>query len=126
MLITPCQSNTESKADYVRRIALIYATDHPTFEQILSSSIRRVSSGDNKELQLKTLGKPASVELDAQEQTKRILSIKLAIEIKVELDLSERQFFGVLKYIRKAFGKPSIEVVCMQCTHLYSLHQYFF
>ncbi len=30
--------------------------------------------------------------------------------MKVELDLSERQFFGVLKYIRKAFGKPSIEV----------------
>ncbi len=30
--------------------------------------------------------------------------------MKVELDFSERQFFGVLKYIRKAFGKPSIEV----------------
>ncbi len=30
--------------------------------------------------------------------------------MKVELDLSERLFFGVLKYIRKAFGKPSIEV----------------
>ncbi len=30
--------------------------------------------------------------------------------MKVELDLSERQFFGVLKDIRKAFGKPSIEV----------------
>ncbi len=29
---------------------------------------------------------------------------------KKELDLSERQFFGVLKYIRKAFGKSSIEV----------------
>ncbi len=105
MFTTPCQSNTESKADYVRRIALISATDQPTFEQILSSSIRRVSSGDNKELQLKTLGKPASVELDVQEQTKRILSIKLAIEMKVE-----GHFFGVLKYIRKAFGKPSIEV----------------
>ncbi len=29
--------------------------------------------------------------------------------MKVELDLSERQF-GVLRLIRKAFGKPSIEV----------------
>ncbi len=96
--------------DYVRRIALISATDQPTFEQVLSSSIRRVSSGDNEELQLKTLGKPTAVTLDIQEQTKRILSIKLALEMKVELDLCERQFFGVLKYIRKAFGKPSIEV----------------
>ncbi len=30
--------------------------------------------------------------------------------MKVELDLSERQSFGVLKFIKKAFGKPSIEV----------------
>ncbi len=96
--------------DYARRIAVVSATDQPTFEQFLSSSIRRVSSGDNKELQLKMLEKPTSVALDVQEQTKRILSIKLAIEMKVELDLSERQFSGVLKYIRKAFGKPSIEV----------------
>ncbi len=81
--------------DYVRRIALISATDQPSFEQLLSSSIRRVNSGDNKELQLKTLGKPTSVALDVQEQTKRISSIKLAIEMKLELDLSERQFFGV-------------------------------
>ncbi len=66
------------------------------FEQVLSSSIRRVSSGDNKELQLKTIGKPTPVTVDVQEQTKRILSIKLAIDMKVELDLSERQFFGVL------------------------------
>ncbi len=43
--------------DYVGRIALISATDQPTFEQVLSSSIRRVSSGDNKEL----LGKPTSI-----------------------------------------------------------------
>ncbi len=84
--------------DYVRRIALISAIDQPTFEQILSSSIRRVSSGDDEELQLKTLGKPSSVTLDVQEQTKRILSTKLAFEMKVELDLYERQFFGVLKY----------------------------
>ncbi len=70
------------------------------------SSIRRVSSTDNKELQLKTLGKTTSVTLDEQEQTMRILPNKLAIEVK--LDLSERQFFGVLKYIRKAIGKPSI------------------
>ncbi len=61
-------------------------------------------------LQLTTLGKPTSITLDVQDQTKRILSIKLAIEMKVEWDLSERQFFGVLKYIRMAFGKPSIEV----------------
>ncbi len=89
---------------------MVSTTDQPTFEQFLSSSNRRVSSGDNKELQLKTLGKPTSVALDVQERTKRILSIKLAIEMKVELDVSERQFFGVLQYIRKAFGKPSIEV----------------
>ncbi len=38
------------------------------------------------------------------------MSIKLTVEIKVEPDLSERQFFSVLKYIRKAFGKPSIQV----------------
>ncbi len=96
--------------DYVRHIALVSATNQPTFEQFLSSSIRRVSSGDNKELQLKTLGKPTSITLDVQGQTKRILSIKLAIDMKVELDLSERQCFGVLQYIGKAFGKPSIEV----------------
>ncbi len=78
--------------------------------QGLSSSIRRVSSGDNKELQRKTLGKPTSVALDVQEQTKRIFSIKLTIGMKVQLHLSGRQFFGVLKYIRKAFGKHSIEV----------------
>ncbi len=68
--------------DYVRRIALISANVQPTVEQVFSSSIHRVSSGDNKELQLKTLGKPTSVTLDVQEQTKRILSIKLAIEMK--------------------------------------------
>ncbi len=77
--------------DDVRRIALVSATDQPTFEPFLSSSIRLVSWGDNKELQVKTLGKPTSVALDVQEQTKRILTIKLAIEMKVELDLCERQ-----------------------------------
>ncbi len=30
--------------------------------------------------------------------------------MKAELDLSERQFFGVLNYIRIAYGKPSIQV----------------
>ncbi len=69
--------------DYVRRIALIPATDQPTFEQVLSSSIRRVSSGYNEELQLKTLGKPTAVTLYVQEQTKRILSIKLAFELNL-------------------------------------------
>ncbi len=102
MFTTPCQSNTESKADYVRRIALISTTDQPTFEQILSASIRRVSSGDNTELQLKTLGKPASVKLDVQEQ-RGFFSIKLAIEMKAELDLSERQFFGVLRSSTNVF-----------------------
>ncbi len=66
----------------VRRIALISAIDQPTFEQALPSSIRRVSSGDNKELQLRTIGKPTSVTLDVQEQTKMILSFKLAIKSK--------------------------------------------
>ncbi len=87
--------------DYVRRIALVSATDQPTFEQVLSSSIRRVSSGDNKQLQLKTLGKPTSVTLGVQEQTKRILSIKLVIEVKLELNLYERQFFGVLRILER-------------------------
>ncbi len=76
--------------DYLRRIVLTSANDQPTFEQVLSSSIRRVSSGDNKELQRKTLGKPTAVTLDVQEQTKSILSIKLAFEMKVELDICER------------------------------------
>ncbi len=61
--------------------------------------IRRVISVDNKELQHKTLGKPTQVALDAQKQTKIILSIKQAIEMKVELDLSKRQLFSVLKYM---------------------------
>ncbi len=47
------------------RFALLSTTDHPTFEKVLSSSIRRVCSGDNKELHLKTFGKPASVTLGA-------------------------------------------------------------
>ncbi len=89
--------------DYVRRIALISATDQPTIEQVLSSSIRRVSSGDNTELQLKTFGKPTSVTLDVQEQTKRIVPIKLATEMKVELDLSERQFSGVWKTVHRGW-----------------------
>ncbi len=89
-----------SKRQWIEnRIALLSATDQPTSEKVLSSSIRRVSSGDNKELQLKTLGKPTSVTLGARKGTKRILSIKLAVEMKGELGLSEGQCFGVLRYI---------------------------
>ncbi len=57
---TDCSSKRQRIENH---IALLSATDHPTFEQVLISSIRRVSSGYNKELQLKTLGKPTSITL---------------------------------------------------------------
>ncbi len=44
---TDCSRKRQRIENY---IALFSATDQPTFEQVLSSSIRRVSSGDNKEL----------------------------------------------------------------------------
>ncbi len=70
------------------------------------------------------LGKPTSVTLDLQEQTKRILSIKPAIEMKVELDLSERQFFGVLNYIRKHLENQRLDsnllfVTTKACLQIY-------
>ncbi len=62
--------------------------------------------GNHYKVQLKTFGKPTSVTLDVQEQTKRIFSLKLAIEIRVELIVSK---WTVLKFNRKAFGTPSTE-----------------
>ncbi len=45
------------------------------------------------------------------------MSIKLTVELKVESDLSKQQLFACLKYVRKAFGKPSIRVGLKSALH---------
>ncbi len=52
---------------------MISSDSESTFEQVISKPIRRASSGD-KDLHLKTLGRPMSVKVDAKQEASRIFS----------------------------------------------------
>ncbi len=83
----------------------ISADSESTFEQVISKSIHRASSGD-KHLHLKTLGRPMSVKVDAKQKAPRIFSAEDAIKMKLEAD---RQLFAILRCIRATFGKSSVQ-----------------
>ncbi len=50
-----------------------------------------------------------SVKVDAKQEAPRIFSVEDANKMKLETELSDRQVFAFLRYIRATFGKPSIQ-----------------
>ncbi len=87
---------------------MISSDSESTFEQVISKSIRRASSAD-KHLRLKTLARPMSVKVDEKQEAPRIFSAEDAIKMNLEAELSDRQFFAVLRCIRATFGKSSVQ-----------------
>ncbi len=59
------------------RVNMISPYSEFTFEQVISQSIRRASSGD-KHLHLETLGRPMSVKEEANQEAPRIVSAEEA------------------------------------------------
>ncbi len=78
---------------------MISSDSESTCEQVISKSIRRASSGD-KDLHLRTLGRPMSVKVGAKQEAPRIFSAEDAFKIKLGAELSDRQLFAVLRCIR--------------------------
>ncbi len=82
-----CSSNRAQIENHVNMFA---SDSESTFEQVISKSIRRASSGD-KHLNLKSLGRSMSVKVDAKQEAQRIFSSEDAIKMKLEAELSDRQ-----------------------------------
>ncbi len=78
------RSNCSTKRTQIEnRVNMISLENESTFEQVISKSIRRASSGE-KHLHLKTLGRPMSVKVDTKQEAPRIFSAEDAIKIEIE------------------------------------------
>ncbi len=81
------------------RGSIQFITGLSAFERFHFSSMRRLSSRTHRKLM--------PVKLYARKKPKILFSLKKVVQMKLEADLSDRQLLGVLKSMKRAFGKSS-------------------